>query len=59
MLSPKSVTGGERKLDGSMVLIEATKLEEVRERIEQNVYWRTGVVREQETYTSCCWKLER
>ncbi|KAG8957658.1 hypothetical protein FS837_007657 [Tulasnella sp. UAMH 9824] len=43
MLSPESVTGGERKLIGSMFLIEATKLEEVREKMEQDVYWRTGV----------------
>lgn len=47
MLSPESVTGGERKLVGSMFLIEATKLEDVREKIEQDVYWKTGVVREQ------------
>lgn len=45
MLSPESVTGGERKLIGSMFLIEANKLDEVREKMEQDVYWTTGVVR--------------
>lgn len=44
MLSPESVTGGEKKLIGSMFLIEAQKIEEVREKIETDVYWRTGVV---------------
>lgn len=57
MLSTESVTGGEGKLVGSMFLIEATKLEDVREKMEQDVYWKTGVVREQGASTSCNCKL--
>ncbi|KAG8984298.1 hypothetical protein FRB90_005415 [Tulasnella sp. 427] len=43
MLTPESVTGGDKKLIGSMFLIEAATIEEVREKIELDVYWRTGV----------------
>jgi len=44
MLSPESITGGERKLIGSMIVMPAEKLEDVRAIIESDVYYTSGVV---------------
>ncbi len=44
MLTPESITGGDRKLVGSMLLIEATTLEEVEAKVKQDVYWTNDVV---------------
>jgi len=43
MLSPESLTGGERKLVGSMLLYEAESIEVVREQVEKDVYYKNPV----------------
>ena len=45
MISPETYDKPERKLIGSLMVFEAESLEEVRKVIEDDVYYRTGVVR--------------
>ncbi len=45
MLTPESVTGGERKLIGSVMAMSAEKIEDVRAIIEEDIYYTSGVVR--------------
>jgi uncharacterized protein len=44
MLTPESVTGGERKLVGSIMVMTAEKIEQVREIIEADIYYKSDVV---------------
>ena len=44
MISPETYDKPERKLIGSLMVFEAESLEEVRKVIEDDVYYRTGVV---------------
>lgn len=44
MLTPESITGGERKLIGSTMVVQAESIEEVRKNIESDVYYTAGVV---------------
>lgn len=44
VLTPESITGeGPRKMVGSMLLLEAESLEAVRKRIENDIYYTSGV----------------
>ncbi|KAG8883230.1 hypothetical protein FRB98_003207 [Tulasnella sp. 332] len=43
-LTPESITGGDKKMIGSMMLFEAESLEEVRARIESDIYYKKNVV---------------
>ncbi|KAG8999103.1 hypothetical protein FRB94_006439 [Tulasnella sp. JGI-2019a] len=43
MLTPESITGGDRKMVGSMLLFEADSLEEVRKLVEEDVYFKGKV----------------
>ena len=45
MLSPESITGGERKMVGSVMMFEADTLEEVEKIIKNDIYYTSGVVR--------------
>ncbi|KAG8844909.1 hypothetical protein FRB96_002798 [Tulasnella sp. 330] len=42
-LTPESITGGDKKMIGSMMLFEAESLEEVRARIESDIYYKKNV----------------
>lgn len=44
MLSPESITGGERKMVGSVMFFEMETLEEVRKLIESDIYYTSEVV---------------
>lgn len=44
MLTPESITGGEKKLVGSVLLIEAESIDEVWEKVKSDVYWKNDVV---------------
>ena len=44
MLTPDSVTGGERKLVGSVMFIAAENIEQVKEIVETDIYYRANVV---------------
>ncbi|KAJ7165876.1 hypothetical protein C8R46DRAFT_291402 [Mycena filopes] len=43
MLTPESITGGDRKMTGSVVIYEAENIETVRGWIEADVYYTAGV----------------
>ncbi|KZS87937.1 hypothetical protein SISNIDRAFT_418929 [Sistotremastrum niveocremeum HHB9708] len=43
MLSPGSITGGERKLIGSTMVVQAASIEEVKQKMEKDIYWTAGV----------------
>ncbi|KAG9044714.1 hypothetical protein FS837_007656 [Tulasnella sp. UAMH 9824] len=43
LISPESPTAGGTKIFGSLVLFEANSLEEVRAKVEQDLYWTSGV----------------
>ncbi|KIO16011.1 hypothetical protein M407DRAFT_196882 [Tulasnella calospora MUT 4182] len=43
LICPESPAEGGTKIFGSLVLFEANSLEEVREKIEQDIYWTSGV----------------
>ena len=44
MLTPESVTGGERRLVGSIMVMTAEKIEQVREIIKTDIYYKSDVV---------------
>lgn len=44
MLSPESITGGEKKMVGSVMFFEMESLEDVRKLIESDIYYTSGVV---------------
>ena len=44
MLTPESITGGERKMIGSAFVLEAENIEEVRKIVEDDIYFTAGVV---------------
>jgi hypothetical protein len=44
MLTPDSVTGGERKLVGSVMFIAAENMEQVKEIVETDIYYTANVV---------------
>lgn len=50
-MTPESVTGGDRKLIGSMMVFEAGSIEEVRTKIENDPYFKGNVVSSIEDYT--------
>jgi len=42
-LTPESLTGGDKKLTGSVLIFEAESLEAVRKMVESDVYYTSGV----------------
>ncbi|KAF9512058.1 hypothetical protein BS47DRAFT_1298204 [Hydnum rufescens UP504] len=43
LLTPESITGGERKLIGSTLIVESTDIESVRKVIEADIYYTSNV----------------
>lgn len=43
MLSPESITGGDRKMIGSIFFIDAETIDEARKIVESDVYYSSGV----------------
>jgi len=43
LMTPESITGGERKLIGSTLIVESTDIESVREIFEKDVYYTKDV----------------
>lgn len=45
MLTPESITGSEKKMVGSVLILEANSLADVTKRITEDIYYTAGVVR--------------
>ena len=45
LISPETYDKPEKKLIGSMMIYEAEKLEDVKKVIEDDIYWKSNVVR--------------
>jgi len=43
LLSPESITGGDRKILGSVIFVEVETIEEARQVAEQDIYYTSGV----------------
>ena len=50
MLSPESITGGDRKMVGSTLIYEAESIEEVKKKVESDIYCTGKVVGRVETH---------